>query len=131
MVPAGNKAKRLSSVNHTTKTIHDDDDDDDDDHHHHHHHHHQLWVKIKATVDNLGPAKTIKQGKDKCEILKTLIKELKKATKRLLLRQFFRPYFTQFDEILGCKDVMSLSEKTKVSANFISDNDINANSDSV
>ena len=26
MVPAGNKAKRLSSVNHTTKTIH---------HHHH------------------------------------------------------------------------------------------------
>ena len=29
MVPAGNKAKRLSSVNHTTKTIH---------HHHHHHH---------------------------------------------------------------------------------------------
>ena len=30
MVPAGNKAKHLSSVNHTTKTIH---------HHHHHHHH--------------------------------------------------------------------------------------------
>ena len=29
MVPAGNKAKRLSSVNHTTKTIH---------HHYHHHH---------------------------------------------------------------------------------------------
>ena len=74
MVPAGNKAKRLSSVNHTTKTIH---------HHHHHHHHHQLWVKIKATVDNLGPVKTIKQCKDKCEILKTLTKELTKATKRL------------------------------------------------
>ena len=33
MVPAGNKAKRLSSINHTTKTIHH--------HHHHHHHHHQ------------------------------------------------------------------------------------------
>ena len=31
VVPAGNKAKRLSSVNHTTKAIH---------HHHHHHHHH-------------------------------------------------------------------------------------------
>ena len=43
MVPAGNKAKLLLSVNHTTKTIHDDDDDDDDDdHHHHHHHHHHL-----------------------------------------------------------------------------------------
>ena len=33
MVPAGNKAERLSSVNHTTKTIH---------RHHHHHHHHQV-----------------------------------------------------------------------------------------
>ena len=32
MVPAGNKAKRLSSVNHTIKTNH---------HHHHHHHHHK------------------------------------------------------------------------------------------
>ena len=35
MVPAGNKAKRLSSFNHTTKAIHQH-------HHHHHHHHHQL-----------------------------------------------------------------------------------------
>ena len=33
MVPAGNKSNRLSSVNHTRKTIH---------HHHHHHHHHHL-----------------------------------------------------------------------------------------
>ena len=35
MVPTGNKAKRLSSVNHTTKTIHD-----------HHHHHHHLYVSL-------------------------------------------------------------------------------------
>ena len=34
MVPAGNKAKRCSSVNHTAKTIHYHL------HHHHHHHHH-------------------------------------------------------------------------------------------
>ena len=33
MVPAGNKAKRLLSVNHTTKT----------NHHHYHHHHHQEY----------------------------------------------------------------------------------------
>ena len=33
MVPAGYNAKRLSPVNHTTKTIH---------HHHHHHHHHHI-----------------------------------------------------------------------------------------
>ena len=34
MVPAGNKAKHLSSVNHTTKT------------NHHHHHHHQEGTNI-------------------------------------------------------------------------------------
>ena len=33
MVPVGNKAKRLSSVNHTTKTIH-------------HHHHHQTTFSM-------------------------------------------------------------------------------------
>ena len=37
MVPAGNKAKRLSSVNNTTKTIL---------HHHHHHHHHHIIIII-------------------------------------------------------------------------------------
>ena len=39
MVPAGNKAKRFSSVNHTTKTIHHH-------HHHHRHHHHHIWVLL-------------------------------------------------------------------------------------
>ena len=55
MIPAGNKAKRLSSVNHTTKTIH---------HHHHHHHHHQVGLKLKlqimqlkASIAILGSAK--------------------------------------------------------------------------
>ena len=32
--PGWHKAKRLSSVNHTTKTIH---------HYHHHHHHHRRY----------------------------------------------------------------------------------------
>ena len=36
MVPAGNKAKRLSSVNHTTKTIH--------------HHHHQITEILKQVI---------------------------------------------------------------------------------
>ena len=40
MVPAGHKANRLSSVNHTTKTIH----------HHHHHHHHMLLSKLKNSI---------------------------------------------------------------------------------
>ena len=42
MVPAGNKTKRLSSVNHTTKTIH---------HHHHHHYHYSIYVTdLRAAV---------------------------------------------------------------------------------
>ena len=47
MVPAGNKAKCLSSVNHTTKTIH----------HHHHHHHTSLLsnvFNINESVDELN-----------------------------------------------------------------------------
>ena len=36
MVLAGNKAKHLSSVNHTTKTVY----------HHHHHHHHQTHLLL-------------------------------------------------------------------------------------
>ena len=42
MVPTGSKAKRLSWVNHTTKTIH------------HRHHHHQL-LPLSCSVTSLGP----------------------------------------------------------------------------
>ena len=38
MVPAGNKAKCLSSVHHTTKTIYHHHP-----HHHHHHHQYRIW----------------------------------------------------------------------------------------
>ena len=44
MVPAGSKAKRLSSVNHTTKTIR---------HYHHHHHHHQCVQKCAQSYANI------------------------------------------------------------------------------
>ena len=40
MVPAGNKAKRLLSVNHTTKTIH------------HHHHHHVRKLELHGFPDS-------------------------------------------------------------------------------
>ena len=43
MVPAGNKANHLSSVNHTTKTIHN---------HHHHHHHHWKFCKNELVNDS-------------------------------------------------------------------------------
>ena len=41
MVPAEDKAKRLSSVTYITVTIH---------HHHHHHHHHQVFYEVIPVV---------------------------------------------------------------------------------
>ena len=46
MVPAGNKAKRLSSVNRTTKTIHD--------HRHHHQATRYLYTMIKILASYYG-----------------------------------------------------------------------------
>ena len=50
MVPSENKAKRLSSVNHTTKTIH----------HHHHYHmyicvcaHPCRWIRTYSHIDGM------------------------------------------------------------------------------
>ena len=47
MVPAGNKAKRLSSVNHTAKTIY---------HHHLHHHRHHHLLLTNRQVANFRKA---------------------------------------------------------------------------
>ena len=47
MVPAGNKAKRLSLINHTTKTNHHHYH-----HHDHHHHHHQQSYIFLTTHQN-------------------------------------------------------------------------------
>ena len=55
MVPVGNTAKRLSSVNHTIKAIH---------HHHHHHHHHHIQKLLQ--VLNFTVATT--QFTQKCDI---------------------------------------------------------------
>ena len=90
----------------------------------------EIWVKIKAAVSNLGPAKTIKQCKDKMQNLKDAYKRAKESNKKTGAASSFPPYFTQIDEILGCRDVANLPEKTEVGANSISDDEINATSDS-
>ena len=56
MVPAGNKAKPLSSVNHTTKTIH---------HHRHHHHHSKNWTKNDDKVWLVEPKDKLYQWIEK------------------------------------------------------------------
>ena len=81
-------------------------------------------------MDNLGSVKTIKQCKDKMQNLKGTYKRVKESNKKTGVAPRFPPSITQFDKILGCKDVTSLPEKTEVGANSISDDEINANSDS-
>ena len=60
---------------------------------------HEMWLKIKAAVDNLGPAKTIKQCKDKIRNLKDAYKRAKESNKKTGAAPSFSPYFTQIDEI--------------------------------
>ena len=43
---------------------------------------HERWVKIKAAVDNLDPAKSIKQCKDKMRNLKDAYKRSKESKKK-------------------------------------------------
>ena len=55
MVPDGNKAERLSSANHTTKTIH------------HHHHHQQTSNKDEDICINLDYADDIHNRSLHCD----------------------------------------------------------------
>ena len=56
MVPAGNKAKRLSSVNHTTKTIH------------HHHHHLSIITIYKVVLHIKGDTKAADRNRGVFEL---------------------------------------------------------------
>ena len=58
MVPTGNKAKRLSSVNHTTKKIH----------HHHHHHHLSIITIYKVVLHIKGDTKTADRNRGVFEL---------------------------------------------------------------
>ena len=53
----------------------------------------EIWVKIKAAVDNLGPNKTIKQCKEKMRNLKEAYKRAKESNKKTGATPSFPPYF--------------------------------------
>ena len=75
MAPAGNKNKRLSSVNHTTKTIH-------------HHHHHQGLDLVSSLHDSVkGKEKTFVVSCDNMwpNFIFILPRTLKKQSKVQLL----------------------------------------------
>ena len=70
-----------------------------------------MWVKVIAAVDNLGPARTIKQCKDKMQNLKDAYKRAKESKKKTCAALSFLPYFSGIDEILGCRDVVNSPQK--------------------
>ena len=55
MVPARNKTKHFSSVNHTTKTVH---------HHHHHHYHNHHHLIIISELDRSSLVLTFSSPKN-------------------------------------------------------------------
>ena len=75
MVPAGNKAKRLSSVNHTTITIH------------HHHHYHQATGEInkiaQQRIDQIVKSGGAEIERVAPKIIKGAIEEVYKTPFRL------------------------------------------------
>ena len=74
MVPAGNKAKRLSLVNHTTKTIH-------------HHHHHQVLFELQEgnkTYRNNNSMPDMPKTKSKSNWEKKIIILLTHSWKQLM-----------------------------------------------
>ena len=77
MVPTGNKAKRLSSVNDTTKTIH-------------HHHHHCKFIISPSTKAYLGPVKTsIRSSQRRCSIKKGVLENFAEFTGKHLCQSLF------------------------------------------
>ena len=85
---------------------------------------HKMCVKIKAAVDNLGPAKTIKHCKDKMRNLKDSYKRAKENIKRLVLRQVFHPTVLKLTKFLDVEMLCVYQKKTEVGANSISDDEI-------
>ena len=90
---------------------------------------HRIWVRTKAAVDNLDPAKTIKKSRDKMRNLKDVYKRAKESNKKNRAAPCFPPYFTETDEIGRCRDALNFPEKTEVGTNSIFDDKINASSD--
>ena len=75
---------------------------------------HEMWVKIKAAVGNLGPAKNFKQFKDKMRNLKDTYKRVKESNKRLVLRQVFHPTLLKLTRFLDIGMLCVYQKKQKL-----------------
>ena len=70
------------------------------------------WLKIKTAVDAAGPAKTMKQCKDKIRNLKDGYKSAKLNNKQTGTSPIYAPFYDDFDEILGDRDCVNTPNVT-------------------
>ena len=68
---------------------------------------HLIWIKIKTAVNEKGPEKTLKQLKDKIQNLKDAYKAVRDNNKKTGASPTYSPYFEDFDEVLGTRDVIN------------------------
>ena len=72
------------------------------------------WVKMKATVDNHGPEKFAKQIKAKLGRLKDEYKQIKDSNSRTAAAPQSSPYYNDFNELLGERDIVSFKQVKEV-----------------
>ena len=75
---------------------------------------HKIWVKIKATVDNLAPAKTIRQCKDKMWNLKDACERAKESNKKIGAAWRFRPCLLKLTKFLDVEMLRIYQKKQKL-----------------
>ena len=69
---------------------------------------HNVWILIKNKIDATGKPKILKQRKTKIRNLKDAYKACKNNNKKTGRYPTFCPYFQDFDEILGTRDVTNI-----------------------
>ena len=68
---------------------------------------HLIWIKIKTAVNEKGPEKTLKQLRNKIRNLKDAYKAARDNNKKTGASPTYSPYFEDFDEVLGTRDVIN------------------------
>ena len=76
----------------------------------------RAWAKIKLSVDTAGPAKSIRQCKDKIRNLKDTYIQTKGNNKKSGSAPQTSVYFDNFDQVLGTRD--GISSKNITQAGF-------------
>ena len=72
------------------------------------------WLKVKAAVDNHGREKSVKQIKAKLGRLKDAYKQVKDSNSRTGAAPQSRPYYNDFDKLLGERDIVSFKQVKEV-----------------